>query len=288
MGKQQLSIIPARAVYDREMPKGALLTLNAIGMFANRNGWCYPSLRALAEACGVSRSTISRHIKWLEKHGYLRVVPQRNPDGSRAPNRIQIIYDAPENQQTDEAEKAQEVEGGVALKVQQGVALKSETPVALKMQQGVAPRVQRGVALKDATLTSHINDIENAPDGAAVSKSDESGKGARSGKKKTRRQRKQPAHVPEPIAIYRKWAGLYPKKTLWNKINSVVKDYKLWDKVVEGWISVGWKPTNIAGMLDFYKRGEIPGTKMARSQSQNPQNQSKPRDAREVLKELGL
>lgn len=131
MGEQRFSVVPSRAVGDKDMPDNVFRTLAALGLYGDKNGWCFPSLRALAEIRGLSRSTISRHIKLLEERGYLNVHKQRNEDGSRAPNLVQIRFDFP----PDKDKKG-------------GVALKDAT--------GVAPYMQQGVALKDATLTPQL------------------------------------------------------------------------------------------------------------------------------------
>ena len=34
----------------------------------------------------------------------------------------------------------------------------------------------------------------------------------------------------------------------------------LWRFVLIGWSAVGWNPMNVSGMLEFFRRGEIPKT----------------------------
>jgi hypothetical protein len=36
-----------------------------------------------------------------------------------------------------------------------------------------------------------------------------------------------------------------------------------WGEVVRAWIAVGWKPRNVTGMLDYFRRGDIPGERYA-------------------------
>jgi hypothetical protein len=37
------------------------------------------------------------------------------------------------------------------------------------------------------------------------------------------------------------------------------KALALWERVVAGYVLKGWNPRNVAGMLEFFKRGEVPG-----------------------------
>ena len=37
------------------------------------------------------------------------------------------------------------------------------------------------------------------------------------------------------------------------------EDLLFWGKVILSYIAAGWNPNNINGMLDFYRRREIPG-----------------------------
>jgi hypothetical protein len=56
--------------------------------------------------------------------------------------------------------------------------------------------------------------------------------------------------------------GKYPPKPLWPRIEADVGDKReLWSQVINGWLGMGWNGGNVNGMLDFLKRGEVPGTK---------------------------
>ena len=184
MGEQRFSVIPVRAVTDKSMPASVFRTLSALGLFTDKNGWCYPSLRALSEILGVSRSRISRHIKWLAEHGYLNVVPQYNADGSRGANLIQVRFDYPPEDTSetppgqggeDEApvplvEASPEADGNGSpepAQIPEGTPKSGDEAPATEpvgegvlrpAQQGVSPSATggvspsaTGVALKDAT-----------------------------------------------------------------------------------------------------------------------------------------
>ncbi|OGC90207.1 MAG: hypothetical protein A2W25_15495 [candidate division Zixibacteria bacterium RBG_16_53_22] len=66
------------------------------------------------------------------------------------------------------------------------------------------------------------------------------------------------------IVIYREVKRSYPRKELYPMIIEQVGDSQaaldLWRAVLIGWSAVGWNPMNVSGMLEFFRRGEIPKT----------------------------
>ena len=49
--------------------------------------------RRISEALGISKATVSRNLRRLQRHGYIDIVPQfREDDGSRAANKY-ILFD---------------------------------------------------------------------------------------------------------------------------------------------------------------------------------------------------
>jgi len=66
--------------------------------------------------------------------------------------------------------------------------------------------------------------------------------------------------APPAVEAYREAAGSYPLKATWSIIAETINggDLEVWSQVVLGWIANGWNPRNVNGMLDFYRRGEIP------------------------------
>lgn len=98
LGKHgQFSIVPARALDDiRFDSKDRHLRIYLVlGTYANRDGWCFPSLGTIAERIGVSSATISTTMKDLEEWGYILVVRSIHKEGeSNKSNRYRIIYDA--------------------------------------------------------------------------------------------------------------------------------------------------------------------------------------------------
>jgi len=70
--------------------------------------------------------------------------------------------------------------------------------------------------------------------------------------------------APPPLSsqTFRQIVHRYPPKALYEEIHTAVGEtpeaIDFWSKVVLAWISIGWNPMNVAGMLDCFKRKEIP------------------------------
>ncbi|RMD59751.1 hypothetical protein D6833_10980, partial [Candidatus Parcubacteria bacterium] len=66
---------------------------------------------------------------------------------------------------------------------------------------------------------------------------------------------------PPAVQAFREITMTYPKKSLWGDIAATVDDLDRWRRIVKRWVALGWNPLNVAGMLDCYRKGEIPGPK---------------------------
>ena len=107
---QRFSITPANAATDSNMTDSEHRTLSVIGIFGDKNGWCWPSQSTLADMRGVSRKTINLHIKRLIDLGYLNIHPRYDEEtGAQKSNMMQIKFDFPPD-----------VTGGVTSKALQG------------------------------------------------------------------------------------------------------------------------------------------------------------------------
>lgn len=67
---------------------------------------------------------------------------------------------------------------------------------------------------------------------------------------------------PEPVEVYRQVMEKYPRRNTWGDIASTVIPHNgnmgLWREIVTAWKLHGWNPANIAGMLDCWRKGEVP------------------------------
>lgn len=71
----------------REYP-GALETLRLLYHleYTDYPSWVNPSLEDLAFLRGVSRTTIYRHLRYLEEQGYITITRRRGKDGGTLSN----------------------------------------------------------------------------------------------------------------------------------------------------------------------------------------------------------
>lgn len=85
-------------------------------------------------------------------------------------------------------------------------------------------------------------------------------------KKKSGTDAPEPARHPA-IEVYRSKARRYPDRAQWPSIEQAVstdeKNLERWGATVEAYILCGWNKINVSGMLDWYRRGELPHTSRA-------------------------
>ena len=73
-----MSIHAYRAAWATpDMPPTTRLVLLALADHIGTDGWAWPSHDRLAAMCGIDRSNIKRHLRWLEQKGH--IVVQRKP-----------------------------------------------------------------------------------------------------------------------------------------------------------------------------------------------------------------
>ena len=89
----RFAITPARAVEDHRLGDAAYRLLACLGTYADKDGWCWPSMPTLADRLGKTRQAVQRSIRQLAEIGYLEVEPRRRPDGSQDRNRYRLLFD---------------------------------------------------------------------------------------------------------------------------------------------------------------------------------------------------
>lgn len=98
MTNARFCIIPARALGDKRLNRTDIMTLNALGLFGNRAGWCYPSLKKIAQMIDAHRVSVSNAVTKLTECGYLQTRARHREDGSQTSNEYRILYDVPDEQ----------------------------------------------------------------------------------------------------------------------------------------------------------------------------------------------
>ena len=74
---------------------------------------------------------------------------------------------------------------------------------------------------------------------------------------------KRPKLSPPAVLAFRRAAHRYPPKSWYADVDQAVgrqeTDLQFWHDVVKAWVGLGWNPTNVSGMLDCFKRRQLPG-----------------------------
>ena len=141
MSNARFSIIQSRAVSDDRITNAQFRTLSALGIYGDKNGWCFPKLKTLGDMLGKSKQAVSMDIKALVELGYIEVKKQYRDDGSQQNNLYRILFDGDDDRGSDQ------LNGGLSPGVDGG--LSSE------LNGGLSPGVD--------ALTPHDNDPINAP-----------------------------------------------------------------------------------------------------------------------------
>ncbi|KUO63210.1 MAG: transcriptional regulator [Gracilibacter sp. BRH_c7a] len=74
------------SVYTSELPHRAVAVFMYIRDRADKDGKCYPAIGTIARELKLSRSTVKRAIKDLEKSGHLRKKQRWRENGGKSSN----------------------------------------------------------------------------------------------------------------------------------------------------------------------------------------------------------
>jgi DNA-binding GntR family transcriptional regulator len=76
----------SRIYQDQELPSRARLVYMYLRDRANRDGASWPSIKTIAKDTKLSRSTVKRALRDLEREGYLVRDSRYRPNGSNTSN----------------------------------------------------------------------------------------------------------------------------------------------------------------------------------------------------------
>lgn len=236
---------------DRDIIKKDGATLGPYGIavyvalcsFAGMDQTAWPSLSTLAKTIGCSRRKVVEVVHTLEEMGWIRVENRTHENGDPDSNVYHLL-------------------GSPHKRQDQGVVH--------PMHQGSAP---------GAPEVKPLNDIpESRLDSGASFACPECGQLCKSKGGLTNHRRK--AHDVDErhpaVASYQDKTHIRPNQVVRQRIAAVVGDHPanihVWDSVIEGWLLSGWRPNNAGGMLEFYERNQIPGTKGGNGHGRNTQH----------------
>src|SRR3990167_1995389 len=163
MSNARFSILQARAVEDKRISNAQFRTLAALGMYGDKDGWCFPKLSTLGIILNKSRQSVSQDIQALKRIGYIETIPQFRDDGSRRNNLYRLIFDPTYKAELD-TPQANELDTPSsseldALTPQDNASIeKEDTPPALPEVGNLAPL---SVAFVNET---HIPELTGGPE----------------------------------------------------------------------------------------------------------------------------
>lgn len=89
MSYHRFSIVQGRAVIDKRITNAQFRTLGALGMYADVDGWCFPSQSTIGGDLGKSRQTVNEDIAALVQFGYLEKKSEPKPGN---PKEVVMFY----------------------------------------------------------------------------------------------------------------------------------------------------------------------------------------------------
>jgi DNA replication protein DnaD len=138
MANARFSILQAKAVEDKRISNAQFRTLAALGTFGDKEGWCFPKLKTIADMIGKTRQAVNRDLIHLQKLEYIEIHHQHRPDGGLSSSLYRLIFDPPVNT-TLTPHQPQEL-----------------TPVSVAVDTPSTSEVD--------ALTPHVNDPSNDPE----------------------------------------------------------------------------------------------------------------------------
>jgi hypothetical protein len=278
-----MSIAVMTRVWEQSKQRGSrLVLLLALADHANDDSVCWPGVARLAERARIERRSAQTIIRDLEDAGEVYVAVNAGRGNS---NMYLVTLGLPMAQieatltrafgmTREEARRtATEVwarQNGVVQHTflgqgdepekMQADARKGErhnTPPAEKVQSCV----QKGDDSITRTIMNHHEDMNRheTPESAEAPPPTPSEPEKSEKRGKTRKTTKP---TPQAVKVFRANAHRYPAKAWYGDIEATVGEsedgLEFWGSVIKAWVGLGWNPTNVKGMLEFYERREIP------------------------------
>lgn len=212
---------------------------------SNGNRLCY--------GCGLGTGSVRTALKTLDKFKILLKDGEPTQDGQLYTLQIdseKIDWQGLENRKAGQDQKRRRQTSAATRARIEGVVERYPIEDEIENDEGVVER-QAGVTLDDNKETQLETKIAESPNGD-------------SGKPKKQCQKKQAEKTPTPkgVLVFRSIARRYPAKEWYDDVALIIGEddtsLELWGRIIKAWVGLGWNPTNVVGMLDFFKRKEIP------------------------------
>lgn len=230
--------LPIRLLFDDQLTPAALQTWAQLRALA----WGKPetpslSLQQIYEMTGKKPSTLYGHMAILRDRGALRW----RPAGSGT---LIVSFEGhPVDDFPDDSENPENFSGNLekpSLNTSNLNQLDSESDRERGggfQKSGKNGRQRGALRPEDALLFQ------------------DSGKALQKSGKKFQESGKEGAQSAGPVQRYRQLTRLSPNPSQRETIQGAVTDLALWEACLTHWLSHGWNPRNLPGLLDLYARG---------------------------------
>lgn len=74
------------SIYASGLPHRAVSVYMYLKSRANKEGYCWPAIRTMGRELSLSRSTVQRALRELERTGWITKEPRRRQNGSSTSN----------------------------------------------------------------------------------------------------------------------------------------------------------------------------------------------------------
>ncbi len=216
---------------------------------------CRPSIAKLAEQAGYTPRGLRMVLRRLEKRGLL-VCHQR-------PGRTTLYDLSPFSRKIMELTPSPSLQDG-SVAQDTTTSNRTVTPeCTFTPERAFTPTPERTFPPPRNARSPHEESVTNntheeargsgaeAPPAPAPPR-----RGSRTPKPKT--------PIPEAVEVFRAETNRFPPKSWFPTIAEAVgadpPNLDRWRRVVHAWVGTGYNPTNVQGMLECYRRGDMPGT----------------------------
>lgn len=79
------------SIYATDLPHRAVTVYMYLRERANKEGYCWPAVSTMSRELSLSRSTIQRALRELERTGWITKEPRWRENGSSSSNRYLIL-----------------------------------------------------------------------------------------------------------------------------------------------------------------------------------------------------
>lgn len=252
--------------YGRFIGAYGIAVYDALVSFAdNDSGQCWPSQATIADMIGCSAKTVGRTLGVLERYGLITVEPQFNEDGARTSCLYTLeplwLRESPGPIVTDPSADSESYPNGPRVLPPTDCESYTHGPRVLSPRTvSPIPTDSESDELYSSNYTKGTIPSELDIEANTANTPDKEGEAVTEGEEKPRKGADERAKAPI-IQAYRRVVGKYPRKAVWDKIIAACQGTPNEAFLQECWTEWnvrGYNEFNLAWLLDWYAKGEIP------------------------------